>query len=145
MIRSSALLIAAALALLAAGVFASSLELVYVSIGVSILAAVLLSAGVILRRGEIFGAAPEAERPPLLGGVACRAPFARSSAFRSPRAAAPLRPSATAGTAVTSAAGRLVAAPGRSASGAAPKISPRRRITPADSRTAARMLTPIET
>jgi hypothetical protein len=62
-IRSSALLIAVALALLAAGVFASSLELVYVSIAVSILAAVLLSAGVILRRGEIFGTAPGTERP----------------------------------------------------------------------------------
>ena len=60
MIRSSALLVVAAIALLAAGVFASSLELVYVSIGVSILAAVLLSAGVILRRREIFGTAEAA-------------------------------------------------------------------------------------
>ena len=60
MIRSSALLVVVAIALLAAGVFASSLELVYVSIGVSILAAVLLSAGVILRRREIFGTAEAA-------------------------------------------------------------------------------------
>ena len=66
MIRSSALLVVAAIALLAAGVFASSLELVYVSIGVSILAAVLLSAGVILRRREIFGAAGTA-RPATTG------------------------------------------------------------------------------
>src|SRR5690242_16038404 len=50
------------MALLAAGVFASSLELVYVSIGISILAAIVLSAGVLLRRGEIFGAAGAARQ-----------------------------------------------------------------------------------
>jgi hypothetical protein len=43
-----------------------------------------------------------------------------------------------------SAADRLASMPGAAAS-AVPKISLRRRITPADSRTAARMLTPIET
>ena len=45
MIRSSALLIAVAMGLLVAGVFASSLELVYVSIGVSILAAACCLSG----------------------------------------------------------------------------------------------------
>ena len=62
MIRSSALLIAVAMALLAAGVFASSLELVYISIGISILAAIVLAAGVLLRRGEIFGTAGTARQ-----------------------------------------------------------------------------------
>ena len=62
MIRSSALLVVAAIALLAAGVFASSLELVYVSIGVSILAAVALLIGVVVRRGELFGAAGTARQ-----------------------------------------------------------------------------------
>jgi hypothetical protein len=54
-IRSSALLIAVALAVLVAGVLASSLGLIYVSILVSILAAVVLCAGIIVRRREIFG------------------------------------------------------------------------------------------
>lgn len=56
MIRSSAVLIAAAIGVLAAGVLAGSLQLVYVSIGVSVVAAVLLAVGVLLRRDEIFGA-----------------------------------------------------------------------------------------
>jgi hypothetical protein len=81
-IRSGALLITAALALLVAGVVASSLELVYVSIGISILAAIALTTGVVLRRGELFGRAwPERQGgpadwpaadvtgvPPLVGG-----------------------------------------------------------------------------
>jgi hypothetical protein len=61
-IWSSVLLIAAALVLLVAGVLASSLELTYVSIGVSLLAAIVLSIGVILRRGELFGTAGTARQ-----------------------------------------------------------------------------------
>jgi hypothetical protein len=61
-IRSSALLIGLAMAVLAAGVLASSLALVYVSIGLSILAAALLTIGVFLRREEIFGAAATVQR-----------------------------------------------------------------------------------
>ena len=57
MIRFSAILVAGAIAVLVAGVLATSLALVYLSIGVSVLAAVLLAIGVILRRGEIFGEA----------------------------------------------------------------------------------------
>ena len=57
MIRFSAILVAGAIAVLAAGVLATSLALVYLSIGVSILASVLLAVGVILRRREIFGEA----------------------------------------------------------------------------------------
>jgi hypothetical protein len=54
-IRFSAILVAGALAVLIAGVLATSLALVYLSIGVSVLASVLLAIGVILRRKEIFG------------------------------------------------------------------------------------------
>jgi hypothetical protein len=61
-IWSSVLLIAAALVLLVTGVLASSLELTYVSIGVSLLAAIVLSIGVILRRGELFGTAGTARQ-----------------------------------------------------------------------------------
>ena len=57
MIRFSAVLVAGAIAVLVAGVLATSLPLVYLSIGVSVLASVLLAIGVILRRGEIFGEA----------------------------------------------------------------------------------------
>ena len=68
MIRSSAILIAAAIVVLVSGVIASSLPLVYASIAVSVLSAVLLAAGVLLRRGEIFGeagtAAPARGRRP---------------------------------------------------------------------------------
>jgi hypothetical protein len=56
-IRSSVLFTATAMALLVAGVAASSLALIYVSIAVSVLAAVTLAAGALLRRQEIFGAA----------------------------------------------------------------------------------------
>ena len=45
MIRFSAILVAAAIAVLVPGVLATSLVLVYLSIGVSVLAAVLLAAG----------------------------------------------------------------------------------------------------
>ena len=57
MIRFSAILVAGAIAVLVAGVLATSLALVYLSIGVSVLALVLLAIGVILRRAEIFGEA----------------------------------------------------------------------------------------
>ncbi len=57
MIRFSAILVAGAMAVLVAGVLATSLALVYLSIGVSVLASVLLAIGVILRRREIFGEA----------------------------------------------------------------------------------------
>ena len=46
MIRSSALLTVAAMALLVAGVFSASLGLIYASIAVSILAALTLGVGV---------------------------------------------------------------------------------------------------
>ena len=66
MIRFSAILVAGAIAVLVAGVLATSLALVYLSIGVSVLASVLLAVGVILRRREIFGeagAAAASRRP----------------------------------------------------------------------------------
>ena len=55
MIRFSAILVAGALAVLVAGVLATSLALVYLSIGVSVLALVLLAIGLVLQRREIFG------------------------------------------------------------------------------------------
>ena len=66
MIRFSAFLVAGAILVLVVGVLTTSLVLVYVSIGVSVLASVLLAAGVLARRREIFGeagAAPDS-RPP---------------------------------------------------------------------------------
>jgi hypothetical protein len=61
-IWSSVLLIAAALVLLVTGVLASSLELTYISIGVSLLAAIVLSIGVILRRDDLFRTAGTARQ-----------------------------------------------------------------------------------
>ncbi len=55
MIKASALLVALAIALLVAGVVASSLLMVYVSIGVCAAAALLLAAGVLAHWSEIFG------------------------------------------------------------------------------------------
>ena len=55
MIRFSAILVAGAIVVLVTGVLATSLTLVYLSIGVSVLATVLLAVGVALRRREIFG------------------------------------------------------------------------------------------
>ncbi len=55
MIRFSALLVALAIGLLVAGVAASSLPLVYVSIAVCAAAALLLAAGVLRHWSEIFG------------------------------------------------------------------------------------------
>jgi hypothetical protein len=83
-IRFSAILVAGAIAVLVAGVLATNLALVYLSIGVSVLAAVLLAIGVILRRREIFGEAgataatgqpawpvtPATETPVMVGGRA---------------------------------------------------------------------------
>ncbi|HUY51826.1 MAG TPA: hypothetical protein VMV92_40025 [Streptosporangiaceae bacterium] len=91
MIRVSALLVALAIALLAAGVAASSLLLVYVSIGVCALAALLLAVGVLRHWPEIFGgevrqASPEgawrsqqvpATTPVLTGSQAGVGPVAR--------------------------------------------------------------------
>src|SRR5229473_79088 len=56
MIRFSALLVAVAIALLVSGVIASSLPLVYVSIGGCAVAALLLAVGVYRHRQQIFGA-----------------------------------------------------------------------------------------
>ncbi|MFI5066314.1 MAG: hypothetical protein ACHP9Z_20375, partial [Streptosporangiales bacterium] len=55
MIKFSALLVALAIGLLAAGVAASSLLLVYVAIGVCLVSAVLLAVGVVRHWAEIFG------------------------------------------------------------------------------------------
>src|SRR5215472_9065735 len=54
------------MAILVAGVAAANLALIYLSIGVSILAAVTLAVGVLLRRRELFGetgAAPQRDQP----------------------------------------------------------------------------------
>ena len=55
MIKTSALLVVLAIGLLVAGVFASSLLMVYVSIGVCAVAALLLAVGVLTHWPEIFG------------------------------------------------------------------------------------------
>jgi hypothetical protein len=54
-IKTSALLVALAIGLLVAGVAASNLLMVYVSIGVCAVAALLLAAGVLAHWSEIFG------------------------------------------------------------------------------------------
>jgi hypothetical protein len=54
-IKSSALLVALAIGLLVAGVLASSLLMVYVSIGVCAVAALILAVGVLSHWSEIFG------------------------------------------------------------------------------------------
>ncbi|HEY3735271.1 MAG TPA: hypothetical protein VGL63_15280, partial [Streptosporangiaceae bacterium] len=77
MIRFSALLVALAIGLLVAGVAASSLPLVYVSIAVCAAAALLLAAGVVRHWSEIFGTG--AKRP--------ASPFAASQPVPSPAAA----------------------------------------------------------
>ncbi len=61
MIKTSALLVVVAIGLLVAGVLASSLQMVYVSIGVCAVAALLLAAGVLSHWSEIFG--PREPRP----------------------------------------------------------------------------------
>ena len=55
MIKTSALLVVLAIGLLVAGVLASSLPMVYVSIAVCAVAALLLAAGVLSHWSEIFG------------------------------------------------------------------------------------------
>jgi hypothetical protein len=77
MIRFSALLVALAIGLLVAGVAASSLPLVYVSIAVCAVAALLLAAGVLRHWAEIFG--PRAKR--------VASPFAASGGVPSPATA----------------------------------------------------------
>lgn len=74
MIRFSALLVALAIGLLVAGVAASNLPLVYVSIAVCAVAALLLAAGVLRHWSEIFGTATK--RP--------ASPFAASQRVPSP-------------------------------------------------------------
>ena len=67
MIKTSALLVALAIGLLVAGVAASSLLMVYVSIGVCAVAALLLAAGVLAHWSEIFGR--REARPASAGGL----------------------------------------------------------------------------
>ena len=64
MIKASALLVALAIGLLVAGVVASSLLMVYVSIGVCAVAALLLAAGVASHWSEIFGRREARPAPP---------------------------------------------------------------------------------
>ena len=65
MIKASALLVAGAIGLLVAGVLASSLLMVYVSIAVCAVAALILAAGVLTHWAEIFGRAePRSARVP---------------------------------------------------------------------------------
>jgi hypothetical protein len=54
-IKVSAVLVATAIAVLVSGVVASTLAVVYVSIGLSALAMLLFAAGVLRQRAEIFG------------------------------------------------------------------------------------------
>jgi hypothetical protein len=100
-IRFSALLVAAAIALLVTGVIASSLPLVYVSIGVCTIAGFLLAIGVFRHRQEIFGvegavvrlgppdAVPVPHRPSLAGGSAPAGRAAGSATSDSPTGSAP--------------------------------------------------------
>ena len=84
MIKASALLAAVAIGLLVAGVLASSLLMVYVSIGVCAVAALILAVGIVTHWSEIFGrgearpasaqgawSAPQAgaSSPPVLAGA----------------------------------------------------------------------------
>ncbi len=103
MIRFSALLVALAIGLLAAGVAASSLPLVYVSIAVCAVAALLLAAGVLRHWSEIFG--PRTKR--------VASPFAVSGAVPSP---------ASAGRAAAGPAGHAAAA-GRAGPVGAPGLA----------------------
>ena len=70
MIRFSALLVALAIGLLVAGVVASSLLLVYVSIAVCAVAALLLAAGVLWHWSEIFGSGEARPASPAASGLA---------------------------------------------------------------------------
>ena len=95
MIRSSALLTVAAMAMLVTGVFSASLGLIYASIAVSILAAITLGAGVLLRRRELFGAAADGEVRP--GWAAADIAGTRSPGIRPDRIAAATTGPASAG------------------------------------------------
>ena len=69
MIRVSALMVAVAIAVLVAGVAASSLLLVYVSIAACAIAMLFLAVGVLRHRGEIFGDAEGLTGAQLAGGA----------------------------------------------------------------------------
>ena len=107
MIRFSALLVALAIGLLAAGVAASSLPLVYVSIAVCAVAALLLAAGVLRHWSEIFGPRTQRVASPFAasGPVPSPATAGRAWAGRAGRPAAP-------GHAATAGRARPVGAPG---------------------------------
>ena len=64
MIIFSAVLVAAAIGVLAAGAIDGNLAVVYLSIGLSVLAALLLAAGVVRQRAAIFGEPAAAIQPP---------------------------------------------------------------------------------
>ena len=117
MIRFSALLVALAIGLLAAGVAASSLPLVYVSIAVCAVAALLLAAGVLRHWSEIFG--PRTQR--------VASPFAASGPVPSPATAGRASAGRAApGHAATAGRARPVGAPGlagfRADAGAGPAV-----------------------
>ena len=110
MIRFSALLVALAIGLLVAGVAASSLPLVYVSIAVCAMAALLLAAGVLRHWPEIFGS----------GTKRTASPFAASRPVPSPASAGrPAVGPAAAGLAAAgqAGAGRAAAGPSGQATG----------------------------
>ena len=67
MIIFSAVLVAAAIGVLAAGAIDGNLAVVYLSIGLSVLAALLLAAGVVRQRAAIFGEPAAATQPPRPG------------------------------------------------------------------------------
>src|SRR6478736_4137261 len=98
-----------AISLLVAGVLTSSLQLVYLAIGVSGLAAVMLIAGVIIWREEVFG--------PAAGGKAARVrPQPGPAGQQQPAAPlsppAPAVPLAPAGSPGEAAASTAAAGPG---------------------------------
>jgi hypothetical protein len=106
MIRFSALLVALAIGLLVAGVAASSLPLVYVSIAVCAVAALLLAAGVLRHWSEIFGSRTKR----------VASPFAASGGVPSPATAGRVTVGRTAvGRAAVGRAANRPAAPGHAA------------------------------
>jgi hypothetical protein len=111
MIRFSALLVALAIGLLVAGVAASNLPLVYVSIAVCAVAALLLAAGVLRHWPEIFGSGVKRTEP---------SPFAASRTVPRPATARP----ATAGRAASRpAAASGLAGPGRAGAVGTPGLA----------------------
>ena len=89
MIKASALLAAVAIGLLVAGVLASSLLMVYVSIGVCAVAALILAAGILTHWSEIFGRgeSPAASVPGVLVSAAGAGHYSRY--WPAPRPQAP--------------------------------------------------------